>query len=177
MTKSFQLIYISSLLFIFCGNSFAQQKRNVTLNWLSSPQTALLILGEPQINSTSSAVFTLDISTILPQLQGISYREGRLAGFVGEIQLPYPDGSLHTFSIKRNKTMHPDYNAKFPQIMTLDGYAVDGSGAFAKWDVTPQGFHAMIMIPGKSTVFIDPMFKNNIVKQNNVSLGLRFDFN
>ena len=161
MTKSFQLLCVSSLLFIFCGNNFAQQKRTISLNWLSCAQTALPIFGEPQINSTSSAVFTLDISTILPQLQGISYREGRLVGFVGEIQLPYPDGSFHTFSIKRNKTMHPDYNAKFPQIMTLDGYAVDGSGAFAKWDVTPQGFHAMIMIPGKSTVFIDPMFKNN----------------
>jgi len=161
MTKYFQLLCVSSLLFIFCENNFAQQKRTISLNWLSCAQTALPIFGEPQINSTSSAVFTLDVSAILPQLQGISYREGRLAGFVGEIQLPYPDGSFHTFSIKRNKTMHPDYNAKFPQIMTLDGYAVDGSGAFAKWDVTPQGFHAMIMIPGKSTVFIDPMFKNN----------------
>lgn len=161
MTKYLQLLCFSSLLFIFCENNFAQQKRHISLNWLSSEQTALHIFGEPQINSTSSAVFTLDISTILSQLQGISYREGTLAGFVGEIQFPFPDGSFHTFSVKRNKTMHPDYNAKFPEIMTLDGYAVDGSGAFAKWDVTPQGFHAMIIIPGKSTVFIDPMFKNN----------------
>lgn len=32
---------------------------------------------------------------------------------------------------------------------------------FVKLDMTPQGFHAMILRPGKNPVFIDPINKNN----------------
>ncbi|MCE2682907.1 MAG: M12 family metallo-peptidase, partial [Cryomorphaceae bacterium] len=117
--------------------------------------------GFVQIQATAFKLVKMNVSTLLNQLQGITYREGAMDGFVGELTLPYPDGSNHSFTVKRNQTLHPDLNVKFSETMTLDGYALDGSGAFAKWDITPQGFHAMIMIPGKSTVFIDPYLKGN----------------
>src|SRR5690606_20145676 len=48
----------------------------------------------------------------------------------------------------------------FPEIRSYDASGVD-NGAFVKWDITPHGFHAMIMQEGKSTIFIDPLIKGN----------------
>ena len=143
------------------GGIHAQKTKLIDLPYESVASSSDVPAGFVQIQATEFKLVKMNVSTLINQLQGITYREGALDGFVGELILPYPDGSDHSFSIKRNQTLHPQLNAKFPEIMTLDGYALDGSGAFAKWDITPQGFHAMIMIPGKSTVFIDPYLKGN----------------
>lgn len=72
------------------------------------------------------------------------------------LSLPISANEFVKFQVHINETMAPGLRASFPEIKALDGIAVDNSGITAKLDLTPQGFHAMIMIPGKSTVFIDP---------------------
>lgn len=56
-----------------------------------------------------------------------------------------------------NSTMHPELGAKYPEIRTYDAYGVDDSSELVTLDITPQGFHAMILSPGKSPIFIDPL--------------------
>ena len=158
MTKFYSLL--TALTISFTG-VYAQKTKIIDLPIEAVVSSAAVPAGFVQIQASEFKLVKMNIVTLINQLQGITYREGEMLGFVGELTLPYPDGSNHAFSIKRNQTLHPDLNAKFQEIMTLDGYALDGSGAFAKWDITPQGFHAMIMIPGKSTVFIDPYLKGN----------------
>ncbi len=158
MTKLYSLL--TALTISFTG-LYAQKSKSIELPLEEVTSVNVLPFGAVQIQASSYRLMKITVTELLNQLQGITYREGALDGFLGELTLPYPDGSNHAFSIKRNQTLHPDLNAKFQEIMTLDGYALDGSGAFAKWDITPQGFHAMIMIPGKSTVFIDPYLKGN----------------
>jgi hypothetical protein len=157
--KSSILIFLVFILSI--GGIHAQKTKIIDLPYQSVVSPSEVPAGFVQIQASAFKLVKMNVSTLLNQLQGITYREGALDGFVGELTLPYPDGSNHSFTIKRNQTLHPDLNVKFPETITLDGYALDGSGAFAKWDITPQGFHAMIMIPGKSTVFIDPYLKGN----------------
>jgi hypothetical protein len=140
---------------------YAQKIKSIDLPMEEVTNTNALPIGFVQIQASSYRLVKIDVTGLLNQLQGITYREGEMDGSVGQLTLPYPDGTNHDFSVKRNQTLHPELNAKFPEIMTLDGYAMDGTGAFAKWDITPQGLHAMIMIPGKSTVFIDPYLKGN----------------
>ncbi len=117
--------------------------------------------GSIQIEAGDFKIFKIDIQTLRSELEGVTYREGEINGFIGQIALPHPDGSTKNYTVKRNKTLHPDLNAKFDEIRTYDAYGMDGSGAFGKWDITPQGLHGMIMIPGESTIFIDPYFKGN----------------
>jgi hypothetical protein len=52
--------------------------------------------------------------------------------------------------------MHPGLQANFPEIRSYDAIATNQSGNTVKLDVTPQGFHAMILSPSESTIFIDP---------------------
>jgi hypothetical protein len=158
MTKFNALLLV---LTISCSGLYAQKNKSIDLPMEEVTNANTLPFGFVQIQASSYRLVKIEVSGLLSQLQGITYREGDMNGSVGQITLPYPDGTNHDFSVKRNQTLHPDLNAKFPEIMTLDAYAMDGTGAFAKWDITPQGLHAMIMIPGKSTVFIDPYLKGN----------------
>jgi len=158
--KRIYLFSIVSVL-VFFNTPWAQQQKDIETNWKNVTLEALPELSAPRIHAAAYQVFQLDVNSMRAALEGITYREGVLNGFVASIDFPYADGTIHQFTAKRNQTMHPAYNAKFPELITLDAYATDGSGAFGKWDITPAGLHAMIFIPGQSTVFIDPMFEGN----------------
>jgi hypothetical protein len=153
----------SALLFllVFALSSFAQELRNIPYAIEQVSTESVIMMGTPQISAHEFQVFKLDIDALRAGLEGMTYREGTINGFVGQIELPFTDGSTKTYTVKRNQTLHPDLSNKFPEIITLDAYSNDVSGARGKWDITPQGLHAMIFIPGESTIFIDPMFKGN----------------
>ena len=151
-------------IFIFLLGSFqstAQNFKSILLDWRTPDIELIKSFGPSKIQAVRHQTFHLDVSSLRSKLEGITYREGQINGFIAELQFPYPDGTMHTFTAKRNQTMHPLYNDKFPQFMTLDLYSKDGSGAHGKWDITPTGLHAMLFVPGQSTVFIDPMFEGN----------------
>jgi hypothetical protein len=139
----------------------AQGIKSIPLLWQEVPFESTLLMGNPRIQVDHGKVFKLQLSTIIEDLKTVTYREGNMKGSVAELSFPYQDGSFHAFTAKRNQTMHPLLNEKFPEIVTLDAYATDGSGAYGKWDITPAGLHAMIFIPGESTLFIDPLFEGN----------------
>ena len=161
MKTYFTKLVFSMLLLILSAQTMAQQVKSINLPWVNVSSEDLSAYGEPRIKATDFQVYRLNTAPIRASLDGITYREGNLNGFIASLNFPYSDGTLHQFTAKRNQTMHPAYNAKFPELITLDAYASDGSGAYGKWDITPAGLHAMIFIPGQSTLFIDPMFEGN----------------
>lgn len=141
--------------------SFGQTVKTVNYAIQHVTMGEIPVIGIPQIHASNYQLFQLDIASLKNGLEGVSYREGTNTGFIGEIELPHTDGSTRSYTVKRNQTLHPDLNAQFNDIRTYDAYAKDGSGAFVKWDITPQGLHAMIMTPGESTIFIDPYVAGN----------------
>ena len=161
MKTYYAKLVFSMLFLILSAPTWAQQVKAINFPWINVSSEDLSAHGEPRIKAAEYQVFRLDIEPLRTSLQGITYREGMLNGFIASVSFPNADGTLHPFTAKRNQTMHPAYNAKFPELITLDAYASDGSGAYGKWDITPTGLHAMIFIPGQSTIFIDPMFEGN----------------
>ena len=159
MKRIYLFVIFSGL--VFFNTPWAQQLKEIETTWKNVTLEALPELSAPRIHASVYQVFQLDVNSIRAALEGVTYREGILNGFIASIDFPYADGTIHQFTAKRNQTMHPAYNAKFPELMTLDAYSTDGSGAYGKWDITPAGLHAMIFIPGQSTIFIDPMFEGN----------------
>jgi hypothetical protein len=116
--------------------------------------------GKPQVDATHSRIVKMDFSRLQQKIKNIY----ALIANVNEdvfIQMPLPDGATHTYRMVENDTMSAGLAAKFPDVRTFNGYGVDHTNEYVKFDVTPLGFHAMILSPGKSDVFIDPYYKNN----------------
>ena len=72
------------------------------------------------------------------------------------LDLPMPDGSMETFNIVESPIMEAELSQQFPEIMTYSGVSLKNPGRFVRFDLTPAGFHAMILTVGEGTIYIDP---------------------
>ena len=154
---------LKSLFTLFLGFSFFGYSQNIKkVNYTKKEisKTTANFFGTPQIQATEYKVFQINVEELKSQLNGIAFREHDNSGFVAQIEFPHPDGTMHVYNAKANETMHPELAAKFPEIKSYDAVDVT-TGTAVKWDITPQGFHAMIFQKDGSTIFIDPLIKGN----------------
>lgn len=75
------------------------------------------------------------------------------------IELPMPNGINQRFRFVESPVMEEPLQQANPQIRTYLGQGIDDPYAVVRFDMTPLGFHAMIISPN-GTVFIDPFSLN-----------------
>lgn len=85
----------------------------------------------------------------------LDYFAGLKAG-ASELTLPLPDGGEVTFTLEAYDLLPADLAAKYPQIRTFKGYNPAHPIETGRFDLGPQGFHAMFSHQGKM-VFVDPL--------------------
>ena len=73
------------------------------------------------------------------------------------ISVPAADGILQHFKISQSPVMQDKLQAKHPEIKTYIGQGIEDESAVIRFDVTPLGFHAIIISADKSTVYINPV--------------------
>ncbi|MBX7220433.1 MAG: putative Ig domain-containing protein [Blastocatellia bacterium] len=76
------------------------------------------------------------------------------------MEFPLPDGKNGRFRIEESPTMEPALAAKFPEIKSFRGIAVDGTRAYLRFDWSYRGFHAMLVTNGVE-VQIQPAAPDN----------------
>jgi hypothetical protein len=106
----------------------------------------------PQIYRTlqlnKSALTTL-LASAAPEFSGPI----ELAGT--QLQIPLPSGGFGRFLVQESPIMEPKLAAQFPELKTYVGQGVDDPTATMRMDVTPRGFHAIIL-SAIGQIYIDP---------------------
>ena len=74
------------------------------------------------------------------------------------ITLPLPDGTMADFKLTPSSVVAEKLLEKYPQIKTYRGHQINHPENNGRFDISPQGFHAMFRYD-KAMVFIDPLEK------------------
>ncbi len=103
---------------------------------------------------------TTALSQLLSQAQSeeaVSLREA-----TSEISLPLPDGTFARFRFVESATMAPGADPDSLPISTYMGQGIDDIYASVAFDLTTEGFHAM-MTTGDEVVYIEPYQREDMV--------------
>ena len=78
------------------------------------------------------------------------------------ISLPNPDGGTWSFTLVESPVMARELQSRYPNIRTFSGEGTDTYGdATVRLDFTLKGFHAQVLIAGKS-YYIDPYSNSDL---------------
>jgi hypothetical protein len=154
--------FLVVLLASFSFELDAQNVRSIQLPFMPISDSDLPVGMEQQINAKEYELFYInDLTSLESQWFNIKVKGAKSINqpFL-EVQMPIGAGRFATVVSEIDPIMPTELRANFPDIHAFHGRVKDRTGV-VKWDVTPHGLHAMIMIPGESTLFIDPLFKND----------------
>lgn len=144
-----QTILILSL--ILCSLSLSAQK-DLTGVWtqMNSWET------QPEISPKDFKAYSLDLDALRAVLESAPMEvDVKAKDSDVVINLPMADGGFERFSFVNSPVMAPGLAAKFPEIQVYLGQGVDSPQSVVRFDLTPRGFHAMILAEGR-TVYVDP---------------------
>lgn len=153
--RSFWLLY-GLLLPIFVS----AQAGGTTTFWTPQPPSAeLRQAGERHIQPQVYQVFALDIDALRSYLAQAPM-EGSPAAADRPLllEMPLPGGETIRFGVWESPVMEAGLSARYPGIRTYAGRALEMPAMSLRFDLTPQGFHAMLLTQQHGTVFIDPLY-------------------
>lgn len=88
--------------------------------------------------------------------------EALYAGEPGlELTFPLPDGRFSRFRVWAFPVMEPELAAQYPDIQSFAGKGIDVPTAYIRFDISPNGLHAMLLRTGIGAIFIDPYARGN----------------
>jgi len=119
---------------------------------------------KPTIVPSEYLVFNLDVSVLKELLDSAPNEEDvKAKDSHAVISFPLPDGTFEKFSFVNSPVMAPELAERFPKIQVFLGQGIDSPSSIVRFDLTPQGFHGMILGSGE-TIFIDPFNPGDLDK-------------
>src|SRR4051812_644561 len=81
------------------------------------------------------------------------------AASLSVLTVPNADGQLEDYKIVEAPVMDPLLAAKYPGIKSYAGKGIQNPTSTIRFDISPEGLHAMIISPERPTIYIDPVDK------------------
>jgi hypothetical protein len=160
ITKYIGIVMISMVLPILLSMSALAQEDASNL-WFDMDEATIAIEGDRLIVPARYRVVSLNIGRLHEFLRQVPIEQSSPANSPTVVSLPLPDGSFEFFAVVESPIMAPALAAKFPKIGTYLGQGLDDPTATVRFDLTPAGFHAII-ISSNGTVFIDPFQRGDV---------------
>ncbi|WCL81397.1 zinc-dependent metalloprotease family protein [Saprospira sp. CCB-QB6] len=152
MRLSYLRVLLCSWLLLFSSQIWGQ-----TELWTAVKEDQIPKSGTRYIFAEQYQMVRLNLSGIRDLLAATPMERTPIAAISPTLlSLPLPDGSYETFEIVESPIMEVELAEKFPEIQTYAGRGLSDPSKTLRFDLTPQGFHAMILTPGEGTVYIDP---------------------
>jgi hypothetical protein len=138
--------------------NLAESSDNV---WRFVDETAIVSTGERVIIPDVFRTARLDPAALTQLLSKapLEFTQEATSNAV-VLSLPLPDGSFSMFRIESSPIMEAPLAAQYPEIKTYRGQGIDDPAATTRIDITPAGFHAMVLSE-RGTIFIDPYAKGD----------------
>lgn len=152
--RLFRVLAVSLLM---PGSALLSQSASASTNEIWTDRPAVVISSDVQAKSSASETYFRGLAADTSALKAVlasAPAENTSTEGVG-ISLPMPNGGFQQFEIEQFSVLAPELARQFPEIKTYRGRGVDNTSATVYLDITPQGFHAM-MVTQEGTVFIDP---------------------
>jgi hypothetical protein len=151
-----KITLVGFLMFIFiCGKISAQNF------WSAADANSLSARPELFTNTYKPAqfvAFQLNEDAFRNQLKSAPSEKTVAAGkstFI--ISVPVSSGKIERFKVVEAPVMEAGLAAKHPEIKTYAGQGIDEPSSTIRFDVTPEGFHGMILSGVRSTIYINPL--------------------
>jgi hypothetical protein len=124
-------------------------------------------INESQINKnlfqnrykpSSYQLFRLNASSLATSMRNAPSEKttsSNNSGFI--LSMPDANGQTERFRIVEASIMDPALAARYPDIKSYAGTSIDHPGTTIRFDVSPRGFHGMILSADRSTTYIDPV--------------------
>lgn len=126
--------------------------------WHPLPADATSGVAHRYIVPDHYLAFTLDVEAMRAFLAGTGVGTVQdLSQAQRVLTLPMADGSWAQFRFLETPTMEEGLQRRYPEIRTYTGTDVQAPLRYLKFDLTPGGFHAMVLDPVGGDVFIDPI--------------------
>ncbi|MDX1909384.1 MAG: zinc-dependent metalloprotease family protein [Bacteroidia bacterium] len=159
-TLSFMLCLALSYL---CGvrPAWAQTGSTIAPWQLESPAAEADKAGTRLILPNVYQVFSLDIHTLRTQLAQAPMEFSQAARERAPIlEIPLPDGNMVAFNVWESPVMAQGLADRYPGIRTYAGRGRQDATMTIRFDLTPQGFHAVLFTQAHGKVFIDPLYRD-----------------
>ncbi|MBD2769524.1 hypothetical protein IC235_16675 [Hymenobacter sp. BT664] len=99
--------------------------------------------------------FTLDVAQLTARLAQAPPETLRAEAI--SVELPYPNGTLHRFAITRVPVLAPALAARYPELQTYAGWALDDPATTVRLETSPSGLQAQVLtLAGAFSVGPDP---------------------
>jgi hypothetical protein len=124
--------------------------------WQKTRSNASTTLKENHQSLKEFHTFSLNIDALRLSLNGVAKRNNFSVSSNTILSFPNSEGKLERFSIKEASVMHPDLQARFPDIRSYVGQGIDDASSILRFSVSPEGFSGMMLSSNGRNTFIEP---------------------
>lgn len=158
MKKNYLIAFFT--IFLFHQFSFSQSINNWQLKD-NTEASKNISKPERKIIPNKYKIFSLNFKSLKTNFESASKRDpnNKLATTI-LLDFPLENGTMESFNIEKTSVLHPDLEAKYPEIQSFYGVSKKNPLNKIYISMSREGFTGVIT--GEKTIYIDPYSKNDV---------------